>query len=153
MLNLDHTDLRLIRLLEDNARLTNVQLAEALNLSPTPCLRRVKKLERLGVIKGYEARVDRQLLGFAVSAYAFVTLTRNSADIAESFERQVSRLSAVAECSVITGAYDYVLRIIAKSLEDYETILKTQLGVIEPIANIESTIILKQVDCLGRPDY
>ena len=147
MLNLDKTDKKLLLELQQNARISNVELAERLNLSPTPCLRRLRKLEAAGAIKGYETILDREILGFAISALAFVKLTRNSTANADDFEREVSSLPAVVECNVITGSYDYVLRIVAQSLEDYEMILKNQLGVIKTLADIESTIILKQVDC------
>ncbi|MEM7280333.1 MAG: Lrp/AsnC family transcriptional regulator [Pseudomonadota bacterium] len=147
MLQLDQTDLKLLREIQREARISNVELSERLNLSPTPCLRRLRKLEDSGVIRGYETQLDSTLLGFQISALAFVKLTRNSADNAKDFEKQIQNLAAVVECNVITGAYDYVLRIVAKNLEDYERILKNQLGVIRELADIESTIILKQVEC------
>ncbi len=144
---IDKLDLKLLRLLQKNARISNVDLAEHVNLSPTPCLRRLRKLEETGVIKRYEARLDSASLGLTVSALAFVKLTRNSASNGAEFEKQIKALPSVVECNVVTGPYDYVLRIVAKSLEDYESILKNQLGIIKPIADVESTIILKQVEC------
>ena len=143
----DKLDMKLLRELQKNARISNVELSERVNLSPTPCLRRLRKLENTGVIRGYEVRLDTANLGLTVSALAFVKLTRNSASNGAEFEKEIKALPAVVECNVVTGPYDYVLRIVAKSLEDYESILKNQLGVIKPIADVESTIILKQVEC------
>ncbi len=143
----DATDLRLLNHLLDNARATNAELAEKVNLSPTPCLRRLRKLEASGVVRGYRADLDYQALGFGITALAFVKLVRNSANNATDFEGAVSRLPAVTECSVVTGSFDYVLRLVARNLADYERVLKTQLGAIDTIADIESTIVLKNVDC------
>ena len=144
---MDDIDWRLLAELKRDARISNVELAERVNLSPTPCLRRVKKLEQKGIIKRYEAVLDMEALGYEVSAYAFVKLTRKSLDITERFERDIRRLDTVTECSVIAGSYDYLLRIVARSLHDYEMFLKKGLARIESIADIESIIELNQVDC------
>lgn len=144
---LDDIDRQLLRVLKTDARISNVDLAERVNLSPTPCLRRVKKLEQQGVIKGYEAVIDPAALGHEVSVFAFVKLGRKSSENADAFERAVAKLDAVTECSVIAGSYDYLVRIVARSLEDYEQLLKERLANIETIADIESMVVLKQVDC------
>ncbi|MEM9529318.1 MAG: Lrp/AsnC family transcriptional regulator [Pseudomonadota bacterium] len=144
---MDRIDQQILEQLRRDARISNVQLAERVNLSPTPCLRRVKKLETQGVIKGYRAELDTQALGYEVSAIAFIKLTRKSEGNAEAFEEAVGQLDAVTECCVVAGSYDYLLRIVARSLSDYELFLKKNLAGIEAIADIESTIILKQVEC------
>ena len=144
---MDDIDRRLLAELRRDARISNVDLAERVNLSPTPCLRRVKKLEQQGVIKRYEAVLDMEALGYEVSAFAFVKLTRKSLDNTEQFERDIRRLDAVTECCVIAGSYDYLLRIVTRSLHDYEMFLKKGLARIESIGDIESTIILNQIDC------
>ena len=147
---MDEIDHRLLRELKADARISNVDLAERVNLSPTPCLRRVRKLEQSGVITGYEAIVDPQALGLEVSVFAFVKLSRKSLENAEEFEREVGSLDAVRECSVIAGSYDYLLRIVARSLQDYEQLLKERLANIQTIADIESMVVLKQVGCSSR---
>ncbi len=144
---MDETDRQLLRALKADARISNVDLAERVNLSPTPCLRRVKKLEQQGVIKGYEAIIDPVALGHEVSVFAFVKLGRKSSENADAFERAIGALDAVTECSVIAGSYDYLVRIVARSLQDYERLLKERLANIETIADIESMVVLKQVEC------
>ena len=150
MLTLDDTDRRLLAELSANARISNVELAERVNLTPTPCLRRLRKLEDAGIIEGYTAVVDPAALGLEVSAFAFVKLTRKSLDNADQFERDIVEIDAVRECSVVAGPYDYLLRIVAKSLEDYELLLRKRLATIDTIADLESLIVLKQVNCSSR---
>lgn len=144
---LDVIDTKIVRQLCRDARTSNAQLAEMVHLTPTPCLRRVRKLENRGVIRSYRAELDYLALGLRVSALAFIKLSRYSADNAALFERAVKSLPAVTECCVVAGQYDYLLRIVARDLPDYERILKEDLAAIETIEDLESTIILKQVDC------
>ena len=141
---LDKTDRELLRLLQSNARASNALLAERINLSPTPCLRRVRKLESSGVIKGYAAVVDPAAVGLRVAAFAFVKLDKNTAENGEAFEQAVALLPEVMECCVVTGSHDYVLRIVAKDLNAYERFLKAELATLHGVADIETTIILNQ---------
>ncbi len=120
------------------------ELATKVSLSDTPCLRRVKKLEELGVISGYSAQLDSKELGLNVLVYAFVKLQGNTDKNAEVFEQAVMALDNVLECSVISGRHDYLLKIIAKDLEGYEKFVKKSLGNISAIDAIESTVVLKQ---------
>ena len=141
---LDKTDRELLRQLQSNARASNALLAERINLSPTPCLRRVRKLESSGVIKGYAAVVDPAAVGLHVAAFAFVKLDKNTAENGEAFEQAVALLPEVMECCVVTGIHDYVLRIVAKDLNAYERFLKAELATLDGVADIETTIILNQ---------
>ena len=141
---LDKTDRELLRQLQSNARASNALLAERINLSPTPCLRRVRKLESSGVIKGYAAVVDPAAVGLSVAAFAFVKLEKNTAENGEAFEQAVALLPEVMECCVVTGIHDYVLRIVAKDLNAYERFLKAELATLDGVADIETTIILNQ---------
>nr|WP_260680679.1 Lrp/AsnC family transcriptional regulator [Thalassotalea sp. PS06] len=120
------------------------ELAEQVSLSDTPCLRRVKKMETSGIIQGYRATLDPQSLGYTVLIYAQVRLTENSFDRAQEFEQAMHSLPQILECSVVTGSYDYLLKILAKDLAHYEHFLKTSLGRISAIDSIESTVVLKQ---------
>lgn len=144
MLNLDRIDLELLRQLQADGRTKNVDLAERVNLSPTPCLRRVRKLEASGVIRRYAAVVDEAAVGLNVGAFAFVKLDRNTAARGEAFEKTVARLSDVMECCVVTGAHDYVLRIVAQDLGAYERFIKEKLATIKGVADIETMIILNR---------
>ncbi|OUS67829.1 transcriptional regulator [Pseudoalteromonas sp. A601] len=143
-MSLDKKDRELLIRLQDNARSPISQLANEVNLSDTPCLRRIKKLENTGVISGYHGAVNPKKIGLNVLVYAFVRLNQNSVSAANSFEEQVEKLAYVLECGVISGSYDYLLKIVATDLESYEHFVKYKLGSIDCIANIESTIVLKQ---------
>ena len=141
---LDKKDRLIVEILQRNGRISMSDLAQEVNLSDTPCLRRVKQLEQAGVIEGYQATLNRQAFNLNVLVYAFVRLSANSDKLATQFEQTVASLDQVLECSVVTGAYDYLLKIIAEDLEDYEGFVKKSLGRIDDIATIESTVVLKQ---------
>jgi len=141
---LDKKDQQLLNALQDNARTSVSELAHSVSLSDTPCLRRIKKLESANVISGYHAAINPKAVELNVSVYAFVRLNQNSVAAAEQFEQQVEKLDHVLECSVISGSYDYLLKIVAADLESYESFVKHKLGSIDCIANIESTVVLKQ---------
>ena len=134
----------MLSILQRKGRIAIAELAELINLSDTPCLRRMKKLEQAGVITGYGAQLDPRALGYTVTVLASVRLVRNSASAASEFEQAVAELPPVMECSVVTGAHDYVLKIIARDLEDYEAFVKASLGHLDCVAAIESTVVLKQ---------
>ena len=142
---LDRTDLQILEMLQSDARISNAELAEHVNLSPTPCLRRVKRLEESGVIKNYVTELDRQKIGLHISAFVFVQLERNSSENATAFETAVKELPQVMECFVLTGQYDYLLRVVSEDLETYEKFIKTGLADIIQVARIDTTIILNQV--------
>ena len=144
MPELDRIDRKLLRALQADGRATNVELAERVNLSHTPCLRRVRKLEASGVIKRYTAVVDQAAIGLDIGAFAFGRRDRNTAAKGEAFERSVAGLSEVMECCVVTGSHDYVLRIVARDLGAYERFVKEKLATIKGVADIETTIILNQ---------
>ncbi|MCG9748308.1 Lrp/AsnC family transcriptional regulator [Shewanella sp. Isolate8] len=143
-MKLDSKDKQILSILQEEGRLPVAELANRLNLSDTPCLRRIKKLEQAGFIQGYSARLDPKSLSLNVIVYAFVRLTENSAAYGELFEQEMSRLPQVQECSVITGAHDYLLKIVAHDLLEYEGFVKHSLGGLKCIASIESTVVLKQ---------
>lgn len=144
MVKLDNKDRIILSMLQCSGRISMSELAEVVNLSDTPCLRRVKKLEQAGVIEGYSARVNRKAVGLNVLIYAFVRLTESSDTNAELFEQAMSELDFVLECSVVTGSYDYLIKIVAYDLEAYESFVKKSFGRLSFIANIESTVVLKQ---------
>jgi Lrp/AsnC family leucine-responsive transcriptional regulator len=141
----DSVDRKILSILEKNARISNAELAEKVNLSPTPCLRRLRKLESTGLIRGYAALLDEKALGLQASALLFVNLEKNNKENAEQFEAAVKLLPEVLECFVVAGRHDYVLRIVTRDLDDYARFIKERLAVLEKIADLESIIILKQI--------
>ena len=141
---MDAKDREILNLLQKNGRMAISELASQVSLSDTPCLRRVKKLEESGVISGYSAQLNNKALGLNVLVYAFIKLQGNTDKNAEVFEQSALALDNVLECSVISGRHDYLLKIIAKDLEDYERFVKKSLGGISAIDAIESTVVLNQ---------
>ena len=142
---LDKIDQHILNLLKHNARLSNAEIAKRVNLSPTPCLRRIKRLEDRGHIKGYRTQIDLYPDRDSVGALVSVKLAQNSLAFAEEFEAAVRQLEAVSQCFTVSGVYDYVLIVSAASLSDLERVLKKDLGRIESIQDMASTIILNQI--------
>jgi DNA-binding Lrp family transcriptional regulator len=143
-ITLDSTDRAILSILQRDARISNADLAQKVHLSPTPCLRRLRRLEKEGWIKQYRAELDTKLLGFEVAAMVFIKLDKNTKSNGEAFERALEDLPQVTECCVVAGAHDYVLRVVTRSLGDYERFLKENLATVEQVADLESLIILNQ---------
>ncbi len=142
---LDDTDIRLLRILQENARLSNVELAERVGLSASPCLRRMRQLEDSGVIKGYMTLIDQTVIGLPVSVFISVTLKEQSERALDEFEGRIRALPEVMECYLMTGTADYLLRVVTADLAAYERFLKEHLTRIPAIASIQSSFALKQV--------
>jgi Lrp/AsnC family leucine-responsive transcriptional regulator len=141
---LDSIDRKLLTLLQQNARTSNAELAERVNLSPTPCLRRLRKLESDGWIKHYTTELDEKKLGFQIAAMVSVKLDKNTKENGEIFEGALFNLPQVTECCVVTGPHDYILRVVSKDLEEYERLLKEHIAAVDVVADIESVIILNR---------
>lgn len=142
---IDQIDRQILLLLQENARISNAELAEQVNLSATPCLRRVKRLEQEGLIKQYVAELDKDKLGLQISAFVFIQLERNSYDNAAAFEQEMALLPEVMDCFVLTGSHDYLLRVVSQNLGTYEQFIKKKLAAVKQIAKIDTTIVLNQV--------
>ncbi len=144
-MTLDEIDLRILKTLQSNARIRNVDLADAVGLSPSPCLRRVRQLEHAGVIDRYVTLVEPASVGLTVNVFVQVSLERQVDDYLERFERAVSKWPEVMECYLMTGDADYHLRIVVPDLTAYEHFLKTRLTRVEGISSIKSSFALKRV--------
>jgi Lrp/AsnC family transcriptional regulator, leucine-responsive regulatory protein len=142
---LDRIDQAILEQLQANGRLSNVELADKVGLSPSPCLRRVRLLEDDGFIKGYQAVVDQSKVGLPVSVFVSVRLEQQREEAMARFETAVRGFPEVLECYLMTGARDYLLRVVARDLADYERFLKRTLTRIEGVASIESSFALAQV--------
>ncbi len=142
---LDAVDRRIVRQLQSNGRISNVDLAEGVGLSPAPCLRRVRSLEERGVIRGYSAQVDQSALGLPINVFVQVTLEKQVEHNLDDFESEVLRRPEVMECYLMTGDADYFLRVVVPDLPAYERFLKRHLTRMPAVANIRSSFALKQV--------
>lgn len=136
---MDATDRRIIRELQKDGRLTNQELAERVNLSPSPCLRRLRNLEAAGVITGYTALVDQKACGLPITVFVRVRLERHAEEAVKGFESRIARLDEVLDCYLLAGGDDYLLRVIVASLEAYEDFIRRRLHAIPGIASIDTS--------------
>lgn len=144
-ITVDDLDLSILNRLQNNARITNVALAESVNLSPAPCLRRVRDLEEKGVIRSYTTLLDSEKLGWDVSVFIEVRLERQVVSDLRIFEEYIESYPEVMECYLMTGTSDYLLRVVAKDLKSLQAFITDQLAGIPNVANLRSSIALKQV--------
>lgn len=142
---LDTTDWKILSHLQDHARISNVELAKAVFLSPSPCLQRVRKLEDSGLIRGYVTLLDPHKLGLTVSVFIQVTLEKQIDRSLENFERSIRDRPEVMECYLMTGDADYLLRVVMPDLPAFERFMLDHLTKIPGIASIKSSFALKQV--------
>lgn len=143
--SLDAVDQRILEALQEDGRLTATDLSERVGITTSPCLRRLRLLEEAGIIRGYTALVDQAKIGLPISVFVSIKLERQSEEAMERFETAVRRCPEVLECYLMTGPRDYLLRVVAKDLNDYERFVKSTLTRISGIANIESSFALGQV--------
>ncbi len=140
---LDRIDLRILRDLQDEGRMTNVALARRAGISPPPCLRRVRALEQAGCIRGYHAEIDPQTLGFGVTVFANVGLhSQAEADLA-AFEALADSWPEVRECHMLAGETDFLLRIVATEWDTYQTFLTTRLTAAPNVSVVKSALALR----------
>lgn len=145
-MKLDRTDRRILKAMQDNARITNLELADAVGLSPTPCSRRVKRLEDSGIIRGHVTLLDQARLGLKLTAYIGITMDRHTPDRFEAFEAEVTQYPEVVECSVVTGqSSDYLLKVVVPDMEYYERFLLGRLTRIEGVTGVHSSFELRRV--------
>jgi len=145
-MKLDRTDRRILQAMQINARISNLELAEAVGLSPTPCSRRVKRLEESGLIRGHVTLLDQAMLGLKLTAYIGISMDRHTPDRLEAFEAAVSRYPEVMECAVVTGqAADYLLKAVVPDMEYYERFLLGKLTRIEGVTGVHSSFELRRV--------
>lgn len=142
---MDQTDRKIIRELQQNARQTNQELAERINLSPSPCLRRVRNLEKDGVITGYTAIVDQEKYGLALNVFVQIKLERQTEELIKTFETRVNEIDEIMECYLMTGTSDYLLHIVSDSLKSYERFMREKLTNIPGVGTVETSIAFSQI--------
>ena len=142
---LDETDLQILKILQKNAKLTTKDLADAVHLTPTPVFERQKRLERQGYIKRYSAILDPEKLGQSLLVFCKVKLKQINHEIADAFTYRIQALPEVIECYNTSGAYDYLLKVRARDMKQYQEFVLTKLGDIEDLGSIESTFVMSEV--------
>jgi Lrp/AsnC family leucine-responsive transcriptional regulator len=143
--DLDALDRRILGCLQANGRMSLAELSAKVGLSPSPCLRRIRSLERSGVIARYVAVLDQRMVGLPVSVFVSIKLEKQKQDSLDRFAKAVERWPEVLECYLMTGSRDYWLRVVVPDLEAYERFVKQKLTRLEGIASIESSFALEQV--------
>jgi DNA-binding Lrp family transcriptional regulator len=150
----DDIDLRIIRELQTDGRLSNQELADRVRLSPSPCLRRVRRLEEAGLIRGYTAMVDQVAYGLPITVFVRIRLERHTAEAVAVFEEHVALIEHIQDCYLMAGSSDYLLRVVIESLEAYERLVRDRVHAIPGIASIESSFAfgsVKQSRTYPRP--
>ena len=142
---MDNLDKKIVFELQKNGRLSNFEIAEKVGLSPSPCLRRIKNLEKRKVISGYTAIIDEELFGYPVTAFVSVRLENQTDETLKKFEEGISTLVEVVDCWLVTGNRDYLLRVVAENLKTYEKFMREDLTKIKGIASIETNFALGSV--------
>ncbi|MBB6013426.1 Lrp/AsnC family transcriptional regulator [Aquamicrobium sp. NLF2-7] len=141
----DEFDRKILSQLQADARLPNIDLAERIGLSPSPCLRRVRRLEESGVIRGYTALVDPAAFGWTMTALATIRLVQQNEDYIVMFEQAVQEWDEVLECHLVTGQRDYLLKVAASGLGEYERFIKEKIARLKCVASIETSFIMSTI--------
>lgn len=143
--DLDKTDLIILAELQRNAQRPVAELAQKAGLSPSSCHRRVKLLEEAGVIAGYTANLDRAALGLANEFFVEVSLSAQTEEAFEKFEKAVQRVPEILECHLMSGQFDYLLRVVAADASDYERIHRSHISRLPGVQRIQSSLALRTV--------
>ncbi|WP_424859847.1 MULTISPECIES: Lrp/AsnC family transcriptional regulator [unclassified Tepidimonas] len=144
---LDAVDRRMLTRLQEDGRITNQALAEAVHLSPAQCNRRHRRLEELGLIRRYEARLDAPRLGLGVTAFVHVTMERGHIREVEKFRERVRAMTQVQECYAVTGDFDYVLKVVARDLKSLSDFLLGTLAQLPGVNGVRSSVCLDEIKC------
>ena len=142
---LDKTDLKILKLLQENSKITNLDLSKKIGLSPAPTLERVKKLEQSGIIVSYNAKVDASAMGLNVKTYVLVSLAWQKPNALDNFIKKIKQIDEITECYIITGDADFLLKIVCKDIASYEKLLFKTLSQIEEIERLKTLMTLSKV--------
>ena len=143
MSTLDSIDRRLLAELQDEGRVTNVDLARRVGLTAPPCLRRVRALEEAGVIRGYHADLDASSLGFTITVFAMVSLKSQAEEDLRAFENHIKALPEVRECHMLNGEIDFILKIVSKDLQSFQEFLTSKLTPAPNVASVKTSLTIR----------
>ncbi len=142
---LDRTDKRILECLQRDGRLSNVKLAREVNLTPTPCLERVKRLERDGYIRGYTALLDPVLVGAGLLVFAEINLTHTAGDVFKEFRREARRLPEVLDCHLVSGNFDYLIKARVRDMQEYREFLGDKILSLPGVNGSRSYVVMEEV--------
>jgi len=145
-MKLDKIDKKILSLMQENGRISNLELADQVGLSPTPCSRRVKQLEESGLIQRHVTLLDAEKLGLNLTAIIGISMDRHTPDRFEEFEKAIVDMPEVMECSIVTGqAADFLLKVVVRDMRHYEEFLLGQLTKLSGVSGVHSSFVLRQV--------
>ncbi len=142
-IKIDSVDVSILKHLQDDGRITNVKLAENVGISPPPCLRRVRALEKGGLIRGYHADIDSSAMGFGVKVFAQVGLNSQAESDLVAFENRVRGWPMVRECYMLAGETDFILKVVARNWDDYQTWLTSELTSAPNVDHVKSSLAIR----------
>ncbi|UWQ92026.1 Lrp/AsnC family transcriptional regulator [Aliisedimentitalea scapharcae] len=144
-MSLDETDRRILSVLQKQGRISNADLSERVNLSPSACHRRVQRLEKDGFIRDYVALLDARKMSVPTTVFVEITLSGQADEVLDAFERAVARIPDVLECHLMAGTADYVLKVVAENTEDFARIHRQHLSRLPGVAQMQSSFALRTV--------
>ena len=144
-MNLDVSDVRILQLLQENAQFTIKEISQKINLSMTPTHDRIKRLEQEGVIDKYVTILNKKMLGNPMLVYCNITLDKQQKNHFEEFEEAIKQFPEVIECSVISGSFDYLLKVIVKDMSAYNEFYQKKLSDLQSVAHISSSFVMSEV--------
>ena len=139
----DSVDLEILATLQDDGRMTNVDLAAKVGLTAPPCLRRVRSLEQAGVIQGYHAKLEPTALGYSITVFALVSLKSQAEHELRAFEEHVATLPQVRECHMLNGEIDFILKIVAADLQSFQRFLTSELTTAPNVASVKTSLTIR----------
>ncbi|MCF8284772.1 MAG: Lrp/AsnC family transcriptional regulator [Sphingobacteriales bacterium] len=142
MIGLDSTDFKILKILQENGRITNIQLSMDIGLSPAPTLERVRKLEAQGYINSYHAMVNEELLGLKIKTFIQVSINYQKTDAIKNFSKQIMKIDEVVECHHISGSADFLLKVIVPDIKSYERLILDKISKILEISHLQTMMIL-----------
>lgn len=145
-MQLDRYDREILRILQEDGRINNQDLADRIGLSPSPCLRRVRALEDGGLIQGYHAQLDPKALGLSLMALIHISMDKHTPERFQNFETEIARIPEVMECLLITGqAADYQLKVVVADMDAFQVLLLDKITRIEGVTGVHSSFVLRRV--------
>ena len=142
-ISFDAIDRRILAELQNDGRMTNVDLAAKVGLTAPPCLRRVRALEEAGIIEGYHAALNANLLGYAITVFAMVSLKSQAEADLRAFEQHVATLEPVRECHMLNGEIDFILKIVSRDLQEFQSFLTTELTPAPNVAGVKTSLTIR----------
>ena len=145
-MEMDRFDRQILQLLQEDGRISNQDLADRIGLSPSPCLRRVRALEEAGIVTGYRALLNAKALGYTLMSLIYISMDKHTPERFEHFEKEISQISEVLECLLITGQdADYQIKVVVKDMDAFQELLLNRITRIQGVTGVHSSFVLRRV--------